>query len=74
MKALDKAIKACDARKVALPEISDVWRLIDKYDLKYQKVGNKIIIDVDEAKSKGVKEDYIKKLSGLSKMYGKGDF
>lgn len=74
MKTLDKAIKACDSRKIALPEISDVWRLIDKYDLKYHKSGNKIIIDIDEAKSKGAKEDYIKKLSGFSKMYGKGDF
>ena len=71
---LDKAIRMCDAEKIALPEISDTWRLIDKYNINYTKSNGKIYIDIDEAKNKGAKEEYIKRLSNMSRMYGKGDF
>lgn len=73
-KTMDKAIKVCDGKKIALPEIIDTWTLIDRYNIKYTKSNGKIYIDIDEAKSKGVKEDYIKKLSNMSRMFGKGDF
>ena len=72
--ALDEAIKTCDGNKIALPEISDTWRLIDKYNINYTASNGKIYIDIDEAKSKGAKEDYIKKLSKMSRMFGRGDF
>lgn len=71
---MDEAIRMCDGNKIALPEISDTWRLIDKYDIKYTMSNGKIYIDIDEAKSKGAKEDYIKRLSKMSRMYGRGDF
>ena len=71
---MDKAIKVCDVNKIALPEISDTWRLIDKYNIKYTTSNGKIYIDIDEAKSKGAKEDYIKRLSKMTRMYGRGDF
>ena len=71
---MDEAIRMCDGNKIALPEISDTWRLIDKYDIKYTTSNGKIYIDIDEAKSKGAKEDYIKRLSKMSRMYGRGDF
>ena len=71
---MDKAIRMCDGNKIALPELSDTWRLIDKYNIKYTTSNGKIYIDIDEAKSKGAKEDYIKRLSKMSRMYGKGDF
>lgn len=73
-KTMDKAIKACDGNKIALPEITDTWTLIDRYNIKYTKSNGKIYIDIDEAKNKGVKEEYIRKLAGMSRMYGKGDF
>lgn len=73
-KCLDKAIRVCDAEKIILPEISDTWRLIDKYNIKYTKNAAGIQIDVDEAVSKGVNKEYIKKLSNMSKLYGRGDF
>ena len=72
-KALDKALKVLD-EIFYIPEISDSWRLIDKYDLNYKKSNGKIAISSEEAKSKGVNMDYIRKLSGMSKMYGRGDF
>ena len=72
--ALDKAIRMCDGNKIALPEISDTWRLIDKYNINYTTSNGKIYIDIDEAKSKGAKEDYIKRLSKMTRMYGRGDF
>ena len=71
---MDEAIRLCDGNKIALPEISDTWRLIDKYDIKYATSNGKIYIDIDEAKSKGAKEDYIKRLSKMTRMYGRGDF
>ena len=71
---MDEAIRMCDGNKIALPEISDTWRLIDKYDIKYTTSNGKIYIDIDEAKSKGAKEDYIKRLSKMTRMYGRGDF
>ena len=71
---LDEAIRLCDGNKIALPELSDTWRLIDKYDIKYTTSNGKIYIDIDEAKSKGAKEDYIKRLSKMTRMYGRGDF
>lgn len=73
-RTIDKAIKTIDVNKIALPEISDTWRLIDKYNIKYTTSNGKIYIDVDEAKSKGAKEDYIKRLSKMTRMYGRGDF
>lgn len=73
-KTMDKAIKACDGNKIALPEITDTWTLIDRYNIKYTKSNGKIYIDIDEAKNKGVKEEYIKRLSNMSRMFGKGDF
>lgn len=72
--AIDKSIRNCDAEKIILPEISDTWRLIDKYNIKYTKSAGGIQIDVDEAVSKGVNKEYIKKLSNMSRLYGKGDF
>ena len=74
MNTLDKAIRFCDSEKIALPEISDTWRLIDKYNINYTKSNGKIYIDIDEAKNKGAKEEYIMRLSKMSRMYGKGDF
>ena len=71
---MDEAIRMCDGNKIALPEISDTWRLIDKYNIKYTTSNGKIYIDIDEAKSKGAKEDYIKRLSKMTRMYGRGDF
>ena len=71
---IDKAIRNCDEEKIILPEISDTWRLIDKYNLKYTKNARGIQIDVDEAVSKGINKEYIKKLSKMSKVYGRGDF
>ena len=71
---MDEAIRLCDGNKIALPELSDTWRLIDKYDIKYTTSNGKIYIDIDEAKSKGAKEDYIKRLSKMTRMYGRGDF
>lgn len=59
-KSLDKAIRNCDSEKIILPEISDTWRLIDKYNIKYTKNAGGIQIDVDEAVSKGVNKEYIK--------------
>ena len=73
-KTMDKAIRMCDENKIALPEISDTWRLIDKYDIKYTASNGKIYIDIDEAKIKGAKEDYIKRLSKMTRLYGRGDF
>ena len=73
MKALDKALRVLD-EIFYIPEISDSWRLIDKYGLNYKKSNGKIAISSEEAKSKGVNMDYIRKLSGMSKMYGRGDF
>ena len=73
-KTMDKAIRMLDGEKIALPEITDTWTLIDRYNIKYTKSNGKIYIDIDEAKSKGVKEEYIRKLAGMSRMYGKGDF
>ena len=72
--AIDKSIRNCDSEKIILPEISDTWRLIDKYNIKYTKNAGGIQIDVDEAVSKGVNKEYIKKLSNMSKLYGRGDF
>lgn len=71
---MDEAIRMCDGNKIALPEISDTWRLIDKYNINYTASNGKIYIDIDEAKSKGAKEDYIKRLSKMTRMYGRGDF
>ena len=71
---MDEAIRMCDGNKIALPELSDTWRLIDKYDIKYTTSNGKIYIDIDEAKSKGAKEDYIKRLSKMTRLYGRGDF
>ena len=71
---MDEAIRMCDGNKIALPEISDTWRLIDKYNINYTTSNGKIYIDIDEAKSKGAKEDYIKRLSKMTRMYGRGDF
>ena len=71
---MDEAIRMCDGNKIALPELSDTWRLIDKYNIKYTTSNGKIYIDIDEAKSKGAKEDYIKRLSKMTRMYGRGDF
>ena len=71
---MDEAIRMCDGNKIALPELSDTWRLIDKYNINYTVSNGKIYIDIDEAKSKGAKEDYIKRLSKMSRMYGRGDF
>ena len=71
---LDEAIRMCDGNKIALPELSDTWRLIDKYNISYTTSNGKIYIDIDEAKSKGAKEDYIKRLSKMTRMYGRGDF
>ena len=71
---MDEAIRMCDGNKIALPELSDTWRLIDKYNINYTTSNGKIYIDIDEAKSKGAKEDYIKRLSKMSRMYGRGDF
>lgn len=73
-KTMDKAIKACDGQKISLPEIADTWSLIDRYNIKYTKSNGRIYIDIDEAKNKGVKEEYIKRLSNMSRMFGKGDF
>lgn len=73
-KSLDKAIRLCDAQEVALPELSDTWRLIDKHNLKFVTKGNKIVIDLEEAVKKGVSKDYIMRLSKMSRMYGRGDF
>ena len=73
-KTLDHAIRSCDGNKIELPEISDTWRLIDKYNIKYTTSNGKIYIDIDEAKNKGVKEDYIKRLSKMTRLYGRGDF
>lgn len=73
-KALDKALKMLYGQDIYLPEISDTWNLIDKYKLGYRKSNNKIVISLEEAKSKGINMDYIKRLSGMSKMYGRGDF
>lgn len=72
--AIDKSIRNCDSEKIILPEISDTWRLIDKYNIKYTNNAGGIQIDVDEAVSKGVNKEYIKKLSKMSKLYGRGDF
>lgn len=72
--SLDKAIRNCDVQVIVLPEISDTWRLIDKYNIKYTKNAGGIQIDVDEAVSKGVNKEYIKKLSKMSKLHGRGDF
>lgn len=72
--SLDKAIRNCDVQVIVLPEISDTWRIIDKYNIKYTKNAGGIQIDVDEAVSKGVNKEYIKKLSKMSKLYGRGDF
>ena len=71
---MDEAIRMCDGNKIALPELSDTWRLIDKYNISYTTSNGKIYIDIDEAKSKGAKEDYIKRLSKMTRMYGRGDF
>ena len=71
---MDEAIRMCDGNKIALPELSDTWRLIEKYNIKYATSNGKIYIDIDEAKSKGAKEDYIKRLSKMTRMYGRGDF
>ena len=71
---MDEAIRMCDGNKIALPELSDTWRLIDKYNIKYTTSNGKIYIDIEEAKSKGAKEDYIKRLSKMTRMYGRGDF
>ena len=71
---MDKAIRMCDGNKIALPELSDTWRLIDKYNISYTTSNGKIYIDIDEAKSKGAKEDYIKRLSKMTRLYGRGDF
>ena len=71
---IDKAIRNCDAEKIILPEIIDTWNLIDKYNIKYTKSAGGIQIDVDEAVSKGANKEYIKKLSKVSKLYGRGDF
>lgn len=71
---MDEAIRMCDVNKIALPELSDTWRLIDKYNINYTVSNGKIYIDIDEAKSKGAKEDYIKRLSKMTRMYGRGDF
>lgn len=71
---MDEAIRMCDVNKIALPELSDTWRLIDKYNISYTTSNGKIYIDIDEAKSKGAKEDYIKRLSKMTRMYGRGDF
>lgn len=73
-KVLDKAIRTCDANEIALPEISDTWNLTSKYNLKFRKQGGKVLIDVDEAVKKGVSPDYLKRLAGFTKMYGRGDF
>ena len=73
-KTMDKAIRSCDGEKIALPEISDTWRLIDKYNINYTESNGKIYIDIDEAKNKGAKEEYIRRLSNMSRMYGRGDF
>lgn len=73
-KTMDKAIKACDGQKISLPEIADTWSLIDRYNIKYTKSNGRIYIDIDEAKNKGVKEEYIKRLSNMSRMFGKRDF
>ena len=71
---MDEAIRMCDGNKIALPELSDTWRLIDKYNISYTTSNGKIYIDIDEAKSKGAKEDYIKRLSKMTRLYGRGDF
>lgn len=71
---MDEAIRICDGNKIALPELSDTWRLIDKYNISYTTSNGKIYIDIDEAKSKGAKEDYIKRLSKMTRLYGRGDF
>lgn len=71
---MDEAIRMCDGNKIALPELSDTWRLIDKYNISYTMSNGKIYIDIDEAKSKGAKEEYIKRLSKMTRMYGRGDF
>ena len=71
---MDEAIRMCDGNKIALPELSDTWRLIDKYNINYTVSNGKIYIDIDEAKSKGAKEDYIKRLSKMTRLYGRGDF
>ena len=71
---MDEAIRMCDGNKIALPELSDTWRLIDKYNISYTTSNGKIYIDIDEAKSKGAKEDYIRRLSKMTRMYGRGDF
>ena len=71
---MDEAIRMCDGNKIALPELSDTWRLIDKHNISYTTSNGKIYIDIDEAKSKGAKEDYIKRLSKMTRMYGRGDF
>ena len=73
-KIMDKAIRSCDGEKIALPEITDTWRLIDKYNINYTKSNGESYIDIDEAKKKGAKEEYIRRLSNMSRMYGKGDF
>lgn len=73
-KTMDKAIRSCDGEKIALPEITDTWNLIDKYNIKYTNSNGKIYIDIDEAKSKGAKEEYIRRLSKMSRMFGRGDF
>lgn len=73
-KVLDKAIRTCDVNKISLPEISDTWNLISKFKLQYEKSGGKIVIDADEAIKKGVSPEYLKRISGFTKMYGRGDF
>lgn len=73
-KVLDKAIRTCDVNKISLPEISDTWNLISKFKLQYEKNGGKIAIDADEAIKKGVSPEYLKRISGFTKMYGRGDF
>lgn len=74
---IDKAISHCvvkDENMIALPEFSGTWTLISKNSLKYIKKDGKIYIDFDEAVKKGVDPNYLKKLSGFKKMYGRGDF
>ena len=73
-RVIDKAIKTCDVNKISLPEISDTWNLISKFELRYEKNGGKIVIDADEAIKKGVSPEYLKRISGFTKMYGRGDF
>ena len=47
---MDEAIRMCDGNKIALPELSDTWRLIDKYNINYTTSNGKIYIDIDDTK------------------------